>query len=141
MDSIFTPSKAQHFKKIIDKYMEDEFKKAGISRLDGIYLGCLKDNNGISLVELTNIVHFDKANTTRVINGLEEKGFVAKKVDEKDSRKYKIFLTEKANTLNEYIVGCKSKIHEIAFKGITKQEKESFCKTLNKIIENLTNIN
>ncbi len=140
MEGIFTPTKVQQIKKHIDKFLDNELLNTGISRLEAVYLGCLKDNNGISLIELTNLVHFDKANTTRVISELELKGLVTRKVDEKDTRKYKIYLTEKAKELEKFILNSKLKLNKIAFEGVSNKEKEIFEQTLEKIIENLNNI-
>lgn len=140
MEGIFTPTKVQQIKKHIDKFLDNELLNTGISRLEAVYLGCLKDNNGISLIELTNLVHFDKANTTRVISELELKGLVTRKVDEKDTRKYKIYLTEKAKELEKFILNSKLKLNKIAFEGVSNKEKEVFEQTLEKIIENLNNI-
>lgn len=140
MEGIFTPTKVQQIKKHIDKFLDNELLNTGISRLEAVYIGCLKDNNGISLIELTNLVHFDKANTTRVISELELKGLVTRKVDEKDTRKYKIYLTEKAKELEKFILNSKLKLNKIAFEGVSNKEKEVFEQTLEKIIENLNNI-
>lgn len=140
MEGIFTPTKVQQIKKHIDKFLDNELINTGISRLEAVYLGCLKDNNGISLIELTNLVHFDKANTTRVISELELKGLVTRKVDEKDTRKYKIYLTEKAKELEKFILNSKLKLNKIAFEDVSNKEKEVFEQTLEKIIENLNNI-
>lgn len=140
MEGIFTPTKVQQIKKHIDKFLDNELINTGISRLEAVYIGCLKDNNGISLIELTNLVHFDKANTTRVISELELKGLVTRKVDEKDTRKYKIYLTEKAKGLEKFILNSKLKLNKIAFEGVSNKEKEVFEQTLEKIIENLNNI-
>lgn len=140
MEEIFTPTKVQQIKKHIDKFLDNELLNTGISRLEAVYIGCLKDNNGISLIELTNLVHFDKANTTRVISELELKGLVTRKVDEKDTRKYKIYLTEKAKELEKFILNSKLKLNKIAFEGVSNKEKEVFEQTLEKIIENLNNI-
>ena len=140
MEGIFTPTKVQQIKKHIDKFLDNELINTGISRLEAVYIGCLKDNTGISLIELTNLVHFDKANTTRVISELELKGLVTRKVDEKDTRKYKIYLTEKAKELEIFILNSKLKLNKIAFEGVSNKEKEVFEQTLEKIIENLNNI-
>ncbi len=140
MEGIFTPTKVQQIKKHIDKFLDNELLNTGISRLEAVYIGCLKDNNGISLIELTNLVHFDKANTTRVISELELKGLVTRKVNEKDTRKYKIYLTEKAKELEKFILNSKLKLNKIAFEGVSNKEKEVFEQTLEKIIENLNNI-
>lgn len=140
MEGIFTPTKVQQIKKHIDKFLDNELLNTGISRLEAVYIGCLKDNNGISLIELTNLVHFDKANTTRVISELVLKGLVTRKVNEKDTRKYKIYLTEKAKELEKFILNSKLKLNKIAFEGVSNKEKEVFEQTLEKIIENLNNI-
>lgn len=127
----------QYFKKVIDKFMDERFADMGISKLEVKYLATLLHNDGISLIELTNIIHMDKANTTRVITALEEKGYVVKHSNEKDSRKYKIFLTSKANNLKDKFVLFAKDLNTAAFKNISTEEKDRFNKTLAKILENL----
>ena len=134
---IITPSIAQYFKKTIDKFVEEKYATCDLNRLECIYLGHLLDKDGVSLIELTKISHLDKANTTRTINDLELKGYVTRKSNEKDSRKYKIFITEKARAIKEKLDKARVDLNELAFKGISKLEKKAFVKTFHKICKNL----
>ena len=134
---VLTPSTVQHFKKQIDKYLDGEFNQGDINRLESVYLSHLLEKDGVSLIELTRAVHLDKANTTRIINDLESKGYVIRKANESDSRKYKIFITEKAQKFKEKIQRCIKELNEKAFKGVTKTEKKTFSKVVHKIFENL----
>ena len=61
----------------------------------------LFDNNGINQEQLTDLVKIDKANTARAINKLVEKGYVIKKVSEEDKRSYKLYTTEKAESIKD----------------------------------------
>jgi DNA-binding MarR family transcriptional regulator len=92
---------------------------------------------GVSLIDLTKISHLDKANTTRAINDLEQKGYVVKRANEKDSRKYKIYITDKTREIAEKLNETRIALNKKAFKGITKAEKKNFIKTFHKICKNL----
>jgi DNA-binding MarR family transcriptional regulator len=136
-DFIITPSVAQHFKKSIDNYMDQKYASCNLGRLECIYLGHLLDQDGVSLIDLTKISHLDKANTTRAINDLEQKGYVVKRANEKDSRKYKIYITDKTREIAEKLNETRIALNKKAFKGITKAEKKNFIKTFHKICKNL----
>lgn len=140
-ENLISPSIVQLFKKTIDKYMDEQLKDSEISRLEGVYLSHLIEKDGVSLIELTNAVHLDKANTTRIISDLEVKGYVIRKSNEKDSRKFRIFITEKANAFREKLDSAKKQLNDKVFKGVTKIEKKSFCKVLNKIFDNMRYVN
>lgn len=137
---VITPNEAQHFKKQMDKFMDEKVKDFDLSKLEGLYLGQLFEKDGVSLIDLTNAVHLDKANTTRVVGDLEVKGLVTRKENEKDSRKYKIYLTEKANIYRAKLEQISKELNEKIFKGITKCERRAFGRVLQKILINLNNI-
>ena len=134
---IINLNKAQEFKKAVDKYLDESFKELGLTKLEGVYLATLFEKDGVSLIDLTNNVHMDKANTTRVINVLEKKDYVFRKTDEKDSRKFKIFITEKAKKLKNCVVSKTEEFNKIAYNGLTKNEIDAFKLTLSKILSNL----
>ncbi len=130
-------NKAQEFKKAVDKYLDESFKDLGLTKLEGVYLATLFEKDGVSLIDLTNNVHMDKANTTRVINILEEKGYVFRKTDEKDSRKFKIYITERAKELKDFVVAKIEEFNKIAYNGLSKNEIDAFKLTISKILSNL----
>ena len=83
---IITPSDAQLLKKQMDKFFDDKVKGFDLSKLECLYLVHLFNKDGVSLIELTNVVCLDKANTTRVICDLEKRGLVIRKENEKTEK-------------------------------------------------------
>lgn len=134
---IISLNKAQEFKKAADKYLDDAFKCLGLTKLEGLYLATLFEKDGVSLIELTNNIHMDKANTTRVINSLEKKGYVLRKTDEKDNRKLNIFITNKAKELKDLVIVKIEEFNKIAYNGLSKTEIDAFKLTMTKILSNL----
>ena len=134
---VITPSDAQILKKQMDKYFDEKVKGFDLNKLECLYLMHLFHKDGVSLIDLTNSVCLDKANTTRVICDLEKKGLVIRKENEKDSRKYKIFLTEKAEPYREGLVTITNELNTKVFKGVTKCERRAFFKVMQKIYTNI----
>lgn len=139
-ENIITPSDAQLLKKQMDKFFDDKVKGFDLSKLECLYLVHLFNKDGVSLIELTNAVCLDKANTTRVICDLEKRGLVIRKENEKDNRKYKIFLTEKAEPYRESLVSITNELNKKVFKGVTKCERKSFFKVMQKIYTNVNKL-
>ena len=137
---VITPSDAQLLKKQMDKFFDDKVKGFDLSKLECLYLVHLFNKDGVSLIELTNAVCLDKANTTRVIFDLEKRGLVIRKENEKDNRKYKIFLTEKAESYREGLMAITNELNKKVFKGITKCERKSFFKVMQKIYANVNKL-
>ena len=70
---------------------EDEYlSKYGLTHFHALYLGHLNLYDELTMVELTNMIGFDKANTTRVVRDLLNKNYVEKTGGE---RKFKLHLT------------------------------------------------
>ncbi len=74
---------------------------------------------------------------TRTIDRLLEKGFVNRKVGEKDRRKLLIELTPKGNKLLEDIDKENLEIIRRMLNGLSDEEIETFIKILSKISENI----
>lgn len=137
-DLIIEPTKLQKVKRIIDKYIESDLKDCDLSRMESFYLNALLNDNGLSLSDLTKQVCFDKANTTRIVGSLEKKGYIERKNDETDSRKYKIFTTEKAENVKKKVLSSRLKFNQIMFNNISDEEKKVFKNIVKKIVKNLT---
>lgn len=89
-------------------FLSKEYKDYGIGSGQYQFLFSLYIEDGVSHDKLTEKMSVDKATTTRAIMKLEEEGYVKKELDEKDKRKYKIFLTDKAKDKKEEILSIGS---------------------------------
>jgi len=100
-------------------------------------------NEGICQRELAKIILKDRPNTGRILDSLEEKGYVERFVDTKNNRlvkiakiteKGKIITNETSNKLREYISNL-PRIFSIEDKDKLKDLIEKFRESLEKEVE------
>lgn len=92
-------------------YTDNVLKKYNLSNGLYPYLLILSHNEGISQNALSKELCVDKAMSARTIKKLMELGYVRKESDSRDSRAYKLYLTQSAkdiipeikNNINEWI--------------------------------------
>lgn len=89
--------------------------------------------DGVSHDELTEQVCVDKATTTRAIKKLEEKGYVRLAPNEKDKRKYHIYLTQKALAQKEEILEISRRWERQLIDGLEQEELNQLFYLLRKI--------
>lgn len=84
----------------------------------GLEGNCPYSDNNISISEFQSELHITKSAISQMMNSLEKKGFIERKIDTEDRRKIVVTLTQ-------------------AGKDILKETKESANHNLNEIISNL----
>ena len=123
--------------RLILKYNSNELTKIGLSPIEYSYIMILSDEKVKTQEELTKAAMVDKAQTTRAVKSLLEKGFINKVQCPDDKRAYHISITNKGL---EIVPKVKKEI--IAFEtmlnqGLTKQEQRNMKKYLIQMIRNL----
>jgi DNA-binding MarR family transcriptional regulator len=132
------------FMPVVTRIMEKEIQKRqvrtnelyGISEIHVKYLLAL-DSGECTLKELSDGLFFNKANTTRAIRCLEEKGYVYDNRISKTSRKYDLFLTENGKKVTQYLKKDIDSVIETFFKGISDEEIRGFIHTINTMCQNI----
>lgn len=120
---------AQFFNQLNMKVTIDQF-----SVLDAIYC-----NNDICQRDLSKIVLKDRSNTGRILNILEENGFISRKVETKGNRLVKkIYITEQGKKIiednQEKLRNGFSKV----FESVSQEEFSTLRETLDKLKESLS---
>lgn len=115
-------------------FLDKALKKFGLTSGSIPYIFTLEKNEGITQNKLSKEVGNDKAMSARTITKLIEAGFVYKKQDEKDSRAYNLFLTEKAKELIPIIRGEIQGIVNLITEDLTEDEKVITKNSLQKIL-------
>ena len=77
---------------------------------------------------------------TGILDRLEKKSFIVRKVSKDDKRKRLIYLTTKAKKIHEDANECLTNFRNEALKDITKEEFEAVISMINKMSNNLENI-
>lgn len=91
---ILLPILLNKLRKRIDNACWDLLKKYNISKIHLLYMMALfEHSNGLTLKELSELLSFDKANTTRAISQLIDKGYVQKETQGGLEHKFKVIFT------------------------------------------------
>ena len=102
----------------------------------GRILHVLWENDGISNRELSKKSGLAMSSLTTMLERMEEKKLLERKIDENDKRKILIFLTDYAKSLKSEYDEISDKMTEISFEGISDEERLAFETTLEKVLHN-----
>ncbi len=120
-------------------YFDREMSGFGLGSGTFIFLLLLYKNDGISQNELSKMLNFDKANTTRGIKKLLELGYVRREKDKNDSRAYKLYITRKSNEIKADIITVLESWTEVLSSGLTESEIQQSFNLLEKMKDNAIN--
>ncbi len=121
----------------ISIYIDSALKEHGIGTGQISFLIALQHEDGINQETLTAQFGVNKATTARAIAKLEKEGYVTRKRDEADHRAYKIYLTNKGRELNPKLKSVLQQLTETLSTGLTKEEKASVIRLLEKMSQNI----
>lgn len=98
-----------------------------------IFLMSLYDNDGIIQEELSQRVKLDKGTTARAIKKLEQEGYIYRITSEDDKRAQKLFITEKAESIREYLENILNSWNEIMLKNFSQDQVEQLFDSIEKV--------
>lgn len=127
-------------KQIQGRVFDKLLQKAGIEEFNGaqgriLYVLWQQDN--LAIIELSQRTGLAKTTLTSMLDRMEERGFLFRKMDPKDRRQFRIVLTEKAKKLNEKYNQVSDQMSELFYKGFDDQEIIQFEERLQRILKNL----
>ena len=116
------------------------FKKIGadITPEQWVVLDNLYHQNGQTQTELCEKAYKNKPTISRIIDITCDKKYTARKSFDGDRRKSKIFLTAKGKKLVEKCSTEVKTLRKLSWKGLTKQDYETFCKITDKLFDNFS---
>lgn len=111
-------------------FLNDNLKKYNVTSSEGKYLGMLADRGAMSQNEMSEILGYDKAYTSRVITSLLAKGLIQEKESE-DCRRKVFEISKQGKELGEIVHNKMDNfIDKCIFDGISSEEKQCFLKCL-----------
>jgi MarR family transcriptional regulator, organic hydroperoxide resistance regulator len=78
----------------------------------------------------------DRTNITRMLDVLEKNRFIERKSDKDDRRLYRIYITDKGESLLKSLIPVAMSVNEKASYGLNKNELKIFIEILYKIYKN-----
>ncbi|MDR1643407.1 MAG: MarR family transcriptional regulator [Clostridiales bacterium] len=119
------------------RYLANALEGTGLRGPMHRYLLLLSTNPGASQEFLAESLQMEKGNNARFAKELEDLGFIKREPDLSNRRQYKIYLTEKGNSLLPQIQSALSDWNKAASKGLSLQEQEALAGLLRRMAENV----
>lgn len=122
------------------KVVRKRHKKLGIDLTpiqSTIILVLFESENVMCQKDLEPFVSCNKSTLSSILNTMEKKELIERRIDKEDTRKKGIFLTKKSQNLTKRIAKDKEIIDKQVVMGIGKEEIENLQNTLNKMLSNL----
>jgi DNA-binding MarR family transcriptional regulator len=106
------------------KILKERLKKYGLTTVQGLILGELFEEDGVTASDIGNRLVLDNATVSGVLDRLLEKGWIKKETDTNDKRVQKIFLTSKEDTkLIFQLFQARKEANELILSKLTIEEQ------------------
>lgn len=125
---------------LMSEGISKRFSKNGfsITAQDFGIMSLLWNNDGQTHMFIAEKMLRDKTTITRRIDGLVKKGYLFRQTDNKDKRIVRVFVTEEGNLIKNKLINILLDFHKEILGDIPENEVEITKKTLEKIINSLS---
>jgi len=113
-------------------------RAVGLTRAQWFVLGHIVRTNGQTQTSLARETDMDKAPLGKLVDRLEEGGWVERRPDPDDGRAKRVFKTAKVDPLTTRMQSVTSEIYEIAFSGLGEEERNQLIDQLILVKRNLS---
>ncbi|MDE1173317.1 MAG: MarR family transcriptional regulator [Parvibaculaceae bacterium] len=100
-------------------------------------LSRIAHHEGLNQVSLAELLEIQPITVARLVDRLEQSGWVERRPDPADRRAQRLFLTAEAAPLMEQLWGFSDEVARIALDGLTPGERKQFIEMLAKVSANL----
>lgn len=115
----------------------EKVKPSGLTMGQPKIIDYLSYHDGANQKEIAIACNIEPGSLTSILNRMEDKGIIVRKILNNNRRTYHIFLTEKGKELQLTVTEAFAQLEKQAFAGISEEEKEKFMKIFNQINDNL----
>ena len=137
-DSFHYLSMANHM--MVQKKLMEQLKDTGLTLSQPKVLDYLKDHDGASQKEIAAGCLIEAGSLTSILNRMEEKGLIERKMLNGNRRTFHIFMTESGKKNQKLVEETFEKIEETALNNISEEEQKVFMEIFHRIYRNLAEI-
>ena len=112
----------------------------GLTRAQWRVLVHLYRREGISQTELAAVLEIEKPTLGRLVDRLEEKGWVERRVDERDQRARRLMVTDAVRPMIERMKILAESVNEDSMAGLAAEQERQFIETLLAVKTNLNRL-
>jgi len=121
----------------IRKHFDRRATRLELTRAQWRALKATGRHEGVSQTELAEYLDMEPIPVGRVIDRLEKTGFIERRADPGDRRRWRLYLTPKAHAVVDEMEVIAAGLRDDALKGIPRADLDTLMQTLIKMKENL----
>ena len=122
---------------LVQKALMEEVKDAGLTIGQPKILDYLKDHDGSNQKEIAKACFLEAGSLTTILNKMEEKGLIERRILNGNRRSFHIFMTEEGKRKQQLVEKAFEKVEKKALKNISEEEFQKFMAVYGKIYSNL----
>ena len=121
----------------IRKHFDRRATRLELTRAQWRALKATGRQEGLSQSELADYLDMEAIPVGRVIDRLEKTGFIERRADPGDRRRWRLYLTPKAHAVVGEMEVIAGELRDEALRGIPRAELDGMMRTLTQVKENL----
>lgn len=117
----------------VSKFTGRAMKDSGVGSSEFDVVHVIRKNPGVSQHEIVEVLGIDKGALARMIRQLEKKGYVIRRNDPCDGRKYQLYATEQAEALKHSKAHIEAMYYAFLLEALDEEEQKQFVVLLDKL--------
>ncbi|MEJ8570165.1 MarR family transcriptional regulator [Microbaculum marinum] len=127
--------------RLMRRRFDEKSKDTGLTRAQWQLLARLSKSEGINQAGLADLLDMEPMSVCRLVDRMEESGWVTRKPDPADRRARRLFLTQKARPALEDMKPVVMELFDEAMEGLDPSEREQLLAALTVVRANLARSN
>ena len=124
----------------VQKKLMEQLKDTGLTLGQPKVLDYLKDHDGVSQKEIAAGCLIEAGSLTSILNRMEEKNLIERKMLNGNRRTFHIFMTESGKKNQKLVEEAFKKIEKTALNGISEEEQKLYMEIFCRIYRNLADM-
>ena len=125
---------------LVQKALLEQLKDTGLTIGQPKILDYLKEHDGSNQKEISKACFLEAGSLTTILNKMEEKGLIERRILNGNRRSFHIFLTAVGKEKQQLVDTAFSEIEKKALADISEKEFEQFMSVYHRIYSNLSGI-
>ena len=122
---------------LVQKALLEQLKDTGLTIGQPKILDYLKDHDGSNQKEIAKACFLEAGSLTTILNKMEEKGLIERRILNGNRRSFHIFMTEEGKKKQQLVTQAFAIIEDKALSGVSAEEFQQFLAVYGKIYANL----
>ena len=123
--------------RLLRNYIDHRAKTRGTTRAQWIVLFRLREQEGLSQVDLADVLELQPISLVRLLDRLVEHGLLERRHDPRDRRANRLFLTERGRQLVDELDSLRDAIATDVLRDVSDEAVETSLETLREIKERI----